>query len=485
MADGPADNDPFEGLPSELRAMLEQLTSGTPLAGSAGTAGAQGFGALFDAMRSPTSGPVDWQLAQKVAAEVAAEDDRPPRDDEQRRFRDAFGLAELWLDDGDLPSPTDGGRVEAQSRQAWAAAALVTLRPLVEPVAEASAAALTTLASQQFEGMDEHDRAAQIEHLEQLGIQVPPQIAELLGRLAAGDVGDMLRPASAALAGLQAGQVAGQLSLQMLGQYDLGIPTAPAGHALLISVNASEVFDGYDLDNTEVAIVLALNEAAHRRLYHTLGWLEPHVQTLVAEFARGVEVDADRLEGLAREALADVDPDDAEQLRHAMERAASFRLEPTEVQQRVLERLQAVVCLVGAWARHEATRAAAGRLPSIERIHEVLRRRRATHGDGESLLRSLLGLDLKPADERLGDRFVAEVIDTVGADGLRLALAHPENLPDTAELADPSRWLVRTSVASDIPDDLSSLFTDELDDGNQDRDRRDDDGRDVQDPPVS
>jgi uncharacterized protein (DUF2342 family) len=127
----------------------------------------------------------------------------------------------------------------------------------------------------------------------------------------------------------------------------------------------------------------------------------------------------------------------------------------------VLARLQAVVCLVGAWARHEAARAAEGRLPSLGRIEEVLRRRRATRGDGEELLASLLGLDLKPDDETVGERFVVAVEAALGPAGLHRALAHPENLPDAAELADPASWLARTSADDlDVPADASELFGD-------------------------
>lgn len=476
----PAGNDPFEGLPPELRALIEQLgsTSGMPATGDA----AANLASLFAAMRHPPSGPVDWALAQKVAAQVAAEDDRGPTDQEVGRLSDAFGLAELWLDDGELPAPSEGTTTAVWSRSQWAAHALVALRPLVEPVAEASATALTALAAQQFEGMDEHDRAAQFAQLEELGIQLPPQVAELFDRLAGGDIGQMLRPASAALAGLQAGQVAGRLAQQMLGQYDLGIPTAPTGQATFVAVNITEAFDGYDLDLYEVAVVLALHEAAHRRLYHALGWLEPHVRSLVAAFAQGVEVDRERLEGLASQALADVDPNDPNQLRDAMERAANFRMEPTDAQRRVLARLQTVVCLVGAWARHETAAAARGRLPSIDRIHEVLRRRRAAYGDGETLLQALLGLDLKPADEIVGDRFVTDVIETLGAEGLRLALAHPENLPDAEELAEPSRWLIRTAVASEIPDDAAALFDEAFNDAPQEGSVTNRDGQSSQAP---
>jgi hypothetical protein len=154
---------------------------------------------------------------------------------------------------------------------------------------------------------------------------LPPGMQELLGQLLGGDPADMLRPAGAALAGLQAGQVIGQLAQQLSGAYDLGIPTAPRAEAHLIAVNIHEAFEGYDLDPTEVAVALALTEGAHRRLYHAVPWLEAHVASLVARFAAGTVVDEDRLREIADEVMLGVDPEDPESLRAAMERAAGFR----------------------------------------------------------------------------------------------------------------------------------------------------------------
>ena len=56
------------------------------------------------------------------------------------------------------------------------------------------------------------------------------------------------------------------------------------------------------------------------------------------------------------------------------------------------------------------------------------------------------------------ERFVGAVEAALGAEGLHRALAHPENLPDGDELANPSRWLARTTEGEDVPDDLSALF---------------------------
>lgn len=454
----PGDEDPFEGLPPELRAMFEQL------------GGAEGFaaiqeqlGAMFGAMggmgglgftgATPT-GPVDWDLATRVALQVAAEGDRQPSDEEQRRASQALELAEHWLDNTSLPAPPDAGALVVGTRQGWVNAAITALRPLVEPVAEAAADALVELADEQLGQLGDDDRA--LEDLAQLGL--PPEMGRMLTEMLGGDLGQMLRPASAAMTGLQAGQVIGTLSRQLLGQYELGIPTAPRAQAHHLAVNIAEVFDGYDLDATEVAIVLALTEASHRRLYHAIPWLEDHVRSLVATFAAGTEVDAERLQRMVEELMMGVDREDPDELREAMQKAAQLKLEPTAAQERVLERLQGVVCLIGAWARHEVARASEGRLPSLGRIEEVLRRRRATRGDGEALLSGLLGLDLKPRDESVGEDFVAQVEQALGPAGLHRALAHPENLPDADELAEPGRWIERMTDEVDVPDDASALF---------------------------
>lgn len=453
-------DDPFEHLPPELRAMLEKLGGPDALA-QAQQQFAQLFGGSmpgfgFQPPARP-SGPVDWDLATRVALQVAAEGDRSATDEEATEIQQAFDLAEHWLDQTPLPSSAEVGRIVPASRQTWVNAAVVALRPLVEPVARAATDAMIDLAREQFGQLSGEGGLDDLDGL--LGAAgLPEGLRPMLEQLLGSDPGDLLRPAGAGLAGLQAGQVIGQLSRQLIGQYDLGIPTAPREQAHHLVVNVGDDLAGYGLDDGEIRLVLALHEAAHRRLYHAVPWLEAHVSSLVARFAAGTVVDADRMREVAEELTLGLDPDDEEALSAAMERAASFRLTPTAEQQRVLDRLQGVVCLVGAWARHEVARAVEGRLPSFERIQEVLRRRRASRGDGEQLLTALLGLDLKPTDESVGERFVVAIEAALGPEGLHRALAHPENLPDGEELSDPDRWLSRTATSEEIPDDLAALF---------------------------
>ena len=86
----PAENDPFEGLPPELRRMMEQLGGGQDLF-------AQIQSMLFG---GGTTGPVNWDLARRVAFQLAADGDRNPTEAETADATEAFLLAEHWLDEG-------------------------------------------------------------------------------------------------------------------------------------------------------------------------------------------------------------------------------------------------------------------------------------------------------------------------------------------------------------------------------------------------
>jgi len=428
------DFDPFENLPPQMREMLSQLGGIENL-----------LPQLQAIMFGAGAGPVNWDLARRVAMQIAADGDRSPTDDETARATQAMELAEHWLDAGTLPAPPDAGHIVVGRRTDWVDRALTSMRPLVEPVAAATTRSLIDLAAQQM---------PQAEHM------LPPEMAGMLGNV---DLSAVLRPMGATLAGMQVGQVVGQLATQLLGQYDLGVPTAERDTAFHVAVNVADAMAGWDLDAMEVSIALALHETAHRRLFHAVPWLQAHLHGLIAQFANGTQLDPEQMQRFADDLMIGVDPDDPDSMQRAMDRAGDFRMEPTDAQRRVLARLQGVICLVQAWARSEADRVAADRLPNLGRITEVLRRRRAERGDGEAMLASLLGLDLKPQDEAVGDRFVAEVTAMHGPDLLQRALDHPENLPDLDELADPARWLERMEADDAVPADASALFGD-LDD---------------------
>jgi putative hydrolase len=222
--------------------------------------------------------------------------------------------------------------------------------------------------------------------------------------------------------------------------------------------NAARLAADYDFDPTEFRYWLALREAAHRRMFAGVRWLRPHLADLIGRFAAEADFDPGALfEGLGGMGL---DPTDPEALRAALEGPDAFRMEPTAAQQTILGRLQALVAFVEGYSDRVVRVAADGKLTALPRIEEIVRRRRAEKGQGERFLEQLIGLDLKPGDFRQGQAFCEAVVAARGQEGLDRAWQSSDHLPTAAELAEPSRWLLRMAAAeieADIATDSGPL----------------------------
>jgi putative hydrolase len=413
-------SDPFQGGPGGFD---PRMFAGVPL-----------FQELAKVL-SWRGGPVNWDLAVQTATALVAarEQDRgralTQGDREGEELAQAVSVAELWLD-GITDLPAVEGPVRALSTTEWIRMACSSdgLGLYVEPVAEGMGAALGRGLGQ----------APELE-----GVQGLPDLA------------GMLAPMGALLYGVQVGSITGQLADQLLGTYDLGVPTADPRVVGTVGDHARRFAAEYDFDSTEFRYWLALREAAHRRQFAGVAWLRDHLAGLVRRFAEAAEFDPSGL--LESFGGAGLDPSalsDPSRLRDALEGPDAFRVEPTPAQRQVLGRLQALVAFTEGWVDTVLRAAAGDKLPSLSRIEEAVRRRRAEKGAGEQALEQLIGLDLKPADVRTGSAFCQAVVAARGQSGLDRAWHRPENLPSPAELADPSRWLVR--MAADeigMPDD--------------------------------
>ena len=404
-----------------------------------------------------SGGPVNWDLARQAASSVLASEGRGARALPATHGGDdplvqAVQTAELWLDSvTDLPAVS--GPVQTFDPAGWAHAATTPegLGVYLEPTADGMGQALG----------------------KGLGAGMPEQLQGLLGGAGGPDmIGQMLRPMSAMMYGLQGGQIAGHLATQLLSTYDLGVPTLDPRTVGVLGGQAERLAREQGLDRTELLHWLALREAAHRRQFAGVGWLRPHLRELLRRFAAAADFDPaslmQRLGGLGLDPSALGDP---EKLREALTDADAFTIEPTAEQRGVLRSLQALAAFTRAWVDVVVRTAASGRLPSAARIEEVMKRRRAERGRGEEFLQQLVGLDLRPEDLQLGRSFCAAVLDARGQGGLDHVWRDAAWLPDYDELVEPSRWLLRlaadeTAVGTDddlpeldleLPDDLSGL----------------------------
>ncbi|QIK62254.1 zinc-dependent metalloprotease [Leucobacter viscericola] len=429
-----SENNDFEDLQKILRDMLsgngEPNESFSPeqFAKAAGIpadpATMQGlFNTLRGAMQQPTDG-IDWSAARRTAIEVAS--DGSAAGDPAPALR-AFPVATLWLDEvTEIGATPDAPR--ALSRIEWVQQSVDTWISLAEPVAESVTQAL----------------------MEALQSQMPEELSSALQGAA-----PMLRSVGGALFAVQLGTIIGKLSGEVVSAGDIGIPllSGPGreGGALLPS-GVAAFAEGLDQDTEAVTLYLAVRELAHARLFRHSKWLRLHLLSAITDYARGISIDTDRIEEVARE----IDPSQPEQLQELLSNGALIPPK-SPAQEAAHARLETMLALIEGWV-DVVTANAAVRIPGSDAIAEMVRRRRATGGPAEHAFSALIGLELRP--RRLRDaaalwRLVGERGSPEMRDGL---WAHPDLLPTMEELDHPARLLERLGLAGASPDSEADDF---------------------------
>jgi len=457
---------PEEGSPEEerLAAMFGQLLGtdghevlrelrahGTDLSALAASAGMPADAATLQAMveqvqrmlASSGDDPVNWDLAHDVARQAAAEGGDPSiGEGRARSATQALAVAELWLDAvTDIP-PT-GGPSRAWSRSEWVEATLPTWRLLTEPVATSMSNAFAeALRGQLPEGLDEAS-------------------AGLLG----GGPDVLLRQLGSAVFGLQVGQGAGTLAREVFGGTDIGFPLLPEPGTVLLPANVDEFAEGQSVPLEEVRLFLALREAAHARLYAHVTWLRSHVLALVHDYARGVRIDLSSLE----ESIQSVDLSDPRSLQQALT-SDVFAPQVTPAQQSALVRLETVLALVEGWVDEVVAAAAIAHLPQTVALREMIRRRRAAGGPGETAFANLVGLELRPRRSREAAALFQHVFTAGGAAGREGVWDHPDLLPTAADLDDPAGFLARREAERDADAEIDEALEALLELGAQEMD---------------
>ena len=96
----------------------------------------------------------------------------------------------------------------------------------------------------------------------------------------------------------------------------------------------------------------------------------------------------------------------------------------------------------------------------------MLRRRRASGGPAEQTFATLVGLELRPRKMREAAALWEKLTEAVGADARDGVWAHPDLLPDSADLDEPASFIDR--VIGGDTSDLDSAIEAALTEGDQD-----------------
>jgi len=376
-------------------------------------------------------GPVNWTLARDFARQqVHLGGDPSVTAAEEARVRQYLQVADLWLDPV-TPLPPSGGARSGLSRAAWVERTLPTFQRLAEPVA---GSVVQAIASTLQSGSG---------RVEGLGLE-GPQATDLLRRL------------GGAAFGMQLGSAVATLAREAFGFSDIGLPLTADGAVALVPRNVEAFGEGVEVPMPELMQFLAVREVAHARLYAGAPWLRAHVLGFVEAYAREIRIDTAAME----EAFRQIDPADPEQLREAMG-SGVFALDVSDAQRHALARLETALAVIEGWVEEVTTEATQGQLDHVIALTELMRRRRAAGGPAEDTFKHLVGLELRPRRLRDASTLWRTLTTARGAEERDRLWSHPDLMPSTAELDDPTVFADARTASADFDDALEALLREE------------------------
>lgn len=395
----------------------------------------------FQFLMDTTAGPVNWRVVEDSAKQAAyASGDPAPTATEAEAARQAMTVADLWLD-----AATDfaSGPVsrDVWSRVTWVDRTIPTWKRICEPVALNVSRALSAALSEQFSQDGLGDSTS-----------LPEGMAAMLGKTQ-----EMMPRLSAMMFSAQIARTLAALAGESFGTYDTGIPLSDASHAALVPHNVAKFAEGLDIPFDEVRQFLAVREAAHRRLFASVPWLEGDLVRVVERYASQIAIDPEAISQVARS----VDPSDPSSVESALS-GGVFALSTTPDQRRALTRLETMLALIEGWVEVVTAQATLPYLPHADALREMMRRRRATGGPAEDILGTLMGLQMRPRQARGAASIFALVEADGGRDSREALWSHPDMVPSETELATPDTFLALRQAAAaedaDIDAALNSLL---------------------------
>ena len=358
-----------------------------------------------------STGPVDWQLAERVAVRAAG---REPFAESylghslQHDFDDATAEAEeLVAEATGLRSLSGPARARVTDRAGWVRANVASFQRLLRPITQR---------------VDEH-----------MGSSVTSTVARKVG-------------------GAEVGMLLGWMSARVLGQYDMLVLDDPAESSedqdlvYYVGPNVLALEKRFAFPPKEFRLWLALHEVTHRAQFTGVPWLREHYLGLVNQTLDNVDPDPKRfLEAITRVVT------DLRSGRRPLDDGGIITLLANPEQRLVLDKVGGLMSLLEGHGDITMDRAGAGRVPSAERFARVLRERRASAHPATRLIQRLVGLEAKMNQYAQGERFIEEVERLGGGpDALDPVWRGAAWLPSLAEIRDPADWLDRVRLSDEL-----------------------------------
>jgi putative hydrolase len=267
-----------------------------------------------------------------------------------------------------------------------------------------------------------------------------------------GGIVEMLQRAVGGMLAQQIGSGLGALAGEVLTASDIGLPLGAPGKAALVPVNVAAFAEGLDVSEDDVLLYLALREAAHQRLFAHVPWLRDHLIGAVTDYAKGLEINTQRLQSNLEEQVRGLDLSNPESLQQLAE-GGMFDLGHGPEQEAALQQLEVTLALVEGWVDEVVSQATAERMPTAEKLQEAVRRRRASGGPAEHTFASLVGLELRPRRLRDASTLWGSLRTRQGTEARDGVWMSPHLLPTAADLDDPLGFREDASAPEELSDE--------------------------------
>jgi coenzyme F420 biosynthesis associated uncharacterized protein len=355
-----------------------------------------------------TFDPISWDVARRVAAQVArrgATMDRRTFQKLQADFDELTEVAERLVIEATGLQPLHGpARARVTDRAGWVSANLVSFRRLIGPLAS---------------------------------------------RLGNGSLPGVLAPLARATTGAQVGVILGWMSGRVLGQYDLlltedaGEDAADQDLVYYVGPNVLALERRHGFPPREFRLWIALHEVTHRLQFTGVPWLREHFLGLVEQGIDLATSDPTQIFTALKRAAGDIRLG-----RNPLAEAGIVGMLAREDQLKVLHEVQALMSLLEGHGDVTMDRAGEGMIPGAARFSRILRQRRAEAKGFSRFFQQLMGLEAKMRQYAEGERFVEKVEEAGGRGALDRVWESAAMLPTLEEIRQPERWLTRTGGPS-------------------------------------
>lgn len=378
--------------------------------------------AMKRAQEVPAGEVISWPTVLESALRaIPSGAESPVGEGQSAAVENAVRLAQMWLDDV-TTFPANSANAQAWDRRTWVRETLDGWKPVIQPIAEGLTSSMVNVTNM-LPGMI-GDESLDPQSL-------PPELQAAIAPML-----EMAKKMSAVQASMQMGAGLGATSGEVLFSGELGLPLTSTFTPTLLPSAVVAFAEANELPSSDVMMFFAVREAATQRLFAAVPWLREEVVTAVSQFAQGMSYDQERV----KQALEGFDPNNPESLNQVAA-ADVFAPVTTESQKIALRRLDFALSLIEGWVNVVSDAALATRTGSLEKLHEILNRRRVSGGPAERAFSALVGLNRTPSTARKVTALWAEVTKVMGVDQRDALIAHPDFAPGIDDLDDVAKFI--------------------------------------------